>query len=110
MNERAYREAEMKMAAEMAQKNQMADTCGMAEGPSRRSFVGTPWRQAEVVRQFESHIPTEDQAARMNLIREAGKAFALTLQAHVPPGNELESAIMGARVSVMIANAAIVAG
>lgn len=101
MNERAYRESGLKSAQEA---NQVADCAPQSAGTT----IGSAWRQQQIVEQFTYHTPSPEQQTRLNLIREAGKMLALTIQANTPPGDEQSSAIMNVRVGVMLANAAVV--
>lgn len=77
------------------------DATGMPQLPQLR-------RQSEVERMFNHLQPEARHLARLNMIAESGKLFALTVDAHTPPGADRDNAIALVRGAVQAAIAGIV--
>ena len=56
---------------------------------------------------FTVHPPTDKQRESYELVREAGKALANTINRYCPDGADKSAAIRKVREAVMTANAAI---
>jgi hypothetical protein len=64
-------------------------------------------KRREIDEQFSYHEPRADQPERYRLIRDAGKALAMSIHLNTPPGADQSAAIRKVREAVMTANAAI---
>ena len=63
--------------------------------------------QADIDNWFTYHAPTPEQVGHYNAIREAAKAYAEVVNAHVPDSADKTAAMRTIRNSVMQANLAI---
>jgi hypothetical protein len=66
--------------------------------------------QADLDNWFTYHSPSPDQLPKYLAIREAGKAFALSIVEHTPACADQTVAVRKIREAVMVANQAIACG